>query len=71
MKDLSLNVHYEKDPEDTTIFESSVGNTPGVFTRTRSHDGSAVPPCMTTFLMEGLLGKLKKDIEVAEEQMEK
>ena len=43
MDDLFTNVQYDQDMEDTTIIDCTVSNTPGVFTRTRSHDESSAP----------------------------
>ena len=70
MEDLSTTVQYEKELEDTTIIDCTV-KTPGVYSRTRSHGESGVPPSTTNFLIEGLMGKLKNEIEVAKEQEEK
>ena len=67
LEDLSMTVQYEKDQEDTTIIDSSVANTSGVYQRTRSKDGTPIPPSVTNFMMEGLLSKLKCDIDGAEE----
>ena len=57
--------------DDTTIIDSSIAKTPGVFSRTRSRDGTIVPPPVTNFMIEELMGKLKHDVHEAEELIRK
>ena len=67
LDEVSMTVNYERDAEDTTIVECSIGNTP-VSYRTRSRSISAAPPSMIAFNFETILAKLKKRVDDDEEQ---
>ena len=69
-ENLSTTAQWDSGMEMTTVINSSVGKTPGVFTRTRSHDGEKMPPSLANFMMEELLSGLQAELQDANEHNE-